>query len=135
MIDDLTTTYEPVPPPDGWVHPARAAGVIAGRNHAGDETVLLGVAEHGLGCALDEAQPDDLREKSAEYVIGFSQGWSELMMVQPLFLLTRQQTARVQSLPRRIRRAWLAEYHRGVKHWQRAGGNLSGKRPELPMIP
>jgi hypothetical protein len=119
----------------GYIHPQRTAGVVAGRNHGGDEGVLLGVIEYALGCALDETQPDDLREKSAEYAIGFAQGWNEILMVQPLFLLTRQQTARVNSLPRRVRRAWLAEYQRGVRHWQRAGGNLSGKRPVLPEIP
>lgn len=119
----------------GFVHPQREQGIAAGRNHAGNEAVLLGVIDGALGCALDESQPDDLREKSAEYAIGFAQGWHEIMMVQPLFLLTRQQTARVNSLPRRIRLAWLAEYKRGVRRWQRAGGNLSGKRPVLPQIP
>lgn len=139
-ITPLKVEYEAAPPGDGvvivdWVHPARQAGLVAGRNHAGDENVLLGLIEHGIGCALDESQPDDMREKSGEYVLGFAQGWREIMMITPLFLLTRQQTARVQSLPRRVRRAWLAEYERGVRRWQRAGGNLSGKRPVLPQIP
>lgn len=138
-MEGLTTTYDAAEPgaplPDGWIHPARAAGIAAGRNHAGNEAVLIGLIEHGLGCALDESQPDDLREKSAEYAIGFAQGWREIMMVTPLFLLTRQQTARVQSLPRRVRLAWMSEYNRGVRRWQRAGGTLSGKRPVLPEIP
>lgn len=138
-MDELTTTYEAAAPgaplPEGWVHPARTAGLIAGRNHAGNEAVMIGLLEHGIGCALDESQPDDMRQKSAEYAIGFAQGWREIMMIQPLFLLTRQQTARVQSLPRRVRLAWLSEYNRGVRRWQRAGGTLSGKRPVLPEIP
>lgn len=130
----LTATYETELPPD-WVHPQRTAGIAAGRNHAGDEKVIDGVIEYSLGCALDESQPDDMREKSAEYAIGFAQGWHEIMMVQPMFLLTRQQTARVLSLPRAVRRAWKSEYDRGVRQWQRAGGTLSGRRPVLPEIP
>jgi hypothetical protein len=96
---------------------------------------MMGVIDGTLGCALDESQPDDMREKSAWYAAGFAKGWSEIMMVQPLFLLTRQQTARVQSLPRRVRKAWESEYRRGVRQWQRAGGNMSGRRPVLPEIP
>lgn len=131
---ELKVEYEPAPPAD-WVHPQRTSGIAAGRNHAGNEGVLLGVIDGALGCALDESQPDDLRQKSAEYALGFAQGWHEIMMVTPLFLLTRQQTARVLSLPRRLRVAWMAEYKRGVRRWQRAGGTLSGKRPVLPEIP
>jgi hypothetical protein len=127
--------YGETAPPDGWVHPQRAAGIIAGRNHAGDEEKIAHVIEYGLACALDETQPDDLREKSGEYALGFAQGWHEIMMVTPLFLLTRQQTARVNSLPRRVRRAWMSEYKRGVRQWRRAGGNLGGRRPVLPEIP
>ncbi len=136
-MTELTATYDTSEPADqaGYVHPQREQGLAAGRNHAGNEAVMEGVIDGALGCALDESQPDDLREKSAEYAIGFAQGWHEIMMVQPLFLLTRQQTGRVQSLPRRVRLAWMAEYKRGVRRWQRAGGTLSGKRPVLPEIP
>lgn len=133
MTDEITTTYEPGPP--DWTHPQRVAGISAGRGCAGDLSKIEHVIDYGLACALDETQPDDLREKSAEYAIGFAQGWHEIMMVTPLFLLSRQQTARVNSLPRRIRRAWLSEYERGVRQWRRAGGNLGGRRPVLPEIP
>lgn len=136
-MNDISATYSTFETAEaaGYVHPQRTAGIAAGRNNAGNDAVMEGVIDGTLGCALDESAPDDMREKCAEYAIGFAQGWHEILMVQPLFLLTRQQTARVNSLPRRVRLAWLSEYNRGVRRWQRAGGTLSGKRPVLPEIP
>jgi hypothetical protein len=112
------------------IHPQREQGREAGRASCGkDETFAL-MVEAALGCVLDETMPERTREKSGEYCLGFAEGWAEMMAVAPLKFLTRLQTARVNSLPRRIRLMWLSEYRKGVKRWRKKGG-----RPVLPEIP
>lgn len=138
-MSDLILTGEPAATPAE--DPARIWGHIfdmglrAGRSSAGNEEVITQLLDAALGCMLDESQPDDLREKAFANCIGFATGYREMMLVTPLQFLTREQTARVQALPRGVRRAWLAEYRKGVKRWVNAGGTLSGRRPILPSIP
>lgn len=117
------------------IHPARAQGRIDGRAQAGKDEIFEQVVEAGLGCVLDETYPESVREKAGENVLGFAEGWAEMMQVTPMQFLTRQQTARVLELPRPLRRAWLSEYKKGCRHWARGGGAISGKRPVLPEIP
>jgi hypothetical protein len=111
------------------------AGVAAGRENAGKDEVMEQVSEAAIGGLLDEGAPEHVREKIFANLIGFTQGWREVMLMQPLQFLTRFQTWRVQQLPRKIRLAWRSEYDRGVKHWRTQGGSLGGNRPVLPEIP
>lgn len=113
----------------------RALGLAAGRNNAGNEALLCAMAEASLTCLLDDDQREDVRTDSYEYLIGFCQGWREIMMVTPFTFLTRQQTARVLSLPARVRREWMQEYNRGCYAWKERGGNVEGNQPVLPGIP
>lgn len=118
------------------VHPAREKGREAGAACAPNEDVLVQVLDAALTCMLDETQAERDRERAYENCIGFAEGFAAMMEVKPLLFLTRQQTAHVERLPRRIRRAWFSLYRSGVRRWQRAGGNMvAGNRPELPEIP
>ena len=122
------------------LHPAREQGRINGREAAGggrtpNVDLYAAVIDASLTCVLDETQQERDRERSGENLRGFAEGWAEMMAVEPLQFLTRIQTARVLSLPRRIRMMWIAEHRRACRRWARAGGAVSGKRPVLPSIP
>jgi hypothetical protein len=111
------------------------AGQRAGRESAGKDEVLDQVVDAALTGLLDEGSPEHVREKIFANIVGFATGWAEVMAVKPLNFLTRQQTARVLSLPRDIRRAWRSDYDRGIKKWNAAGGALLGRGPILPEVP
>lgn len=124
------------------LHPRREQGMLAGRASAGDDDKARALYDQVVDAALtflaeerDDNLPTPMHEATYEHFIGFVDGWGEAMAVTPLLFLTRQQTMRVQQLPRAVRVPWRAEYDKGVKRWQRAGGRLSGKRPILPAIP
>jgi len=117
------------------VHPAREQGRMAGRNHAGDEKLMEQVVDGSLGCAMDTKQQEADRRRAGEYLWGFAEGWAEIMAVTPIEFLTRQETARVQSLPDWLRAQWVERYSRAVASWYAAGGRLSGRKPVLPAIP
>lgn len=121
------------------IHPQREQGRGSGRAHAGaDEKatkLYVDVIDATLTALLDESTPEHIADKTFEHFLGFIEGWSEMMEVEPLLFLTRQQTARINTLPRRLRLAWMSEYKRGVRQWQRRGGAVEGNRPVLPEIP
>lgn len=136
--DEITVTgHVHVEEDPTWVHPVRERGRAAGRMIAGDEEKLCAVMEAALACGLDETYPEDIREKALLNCLGVAEGYREMMMEVPfpMQFLTRVQTARVLGLPRIVRRAWMSHYNRGVRHWVKQGGSLSGKRPMLPEIP
>jgi hypothetical protein len=110
------------------------SGVQSGRENAGKDEIMEQVAEAAIGGLLDEGAPEHVREKIFANLIGFTQGWREVMLVEQLQFLTRFQSWRVSQLPRRIRIAWRSEYDRGLKRWRAKGGSLGG-RPVLPEIP
>jgi hypothetical protein len=118
------------------IHPAWEKGYASGAACAPNDDLLTNMVGVSLDCMLDETQPDHDRERSYENMTGFVAGYHDMMAVKPLLFLTRQQTAHVNRLPRRIRRAWLSEYERGCRQWQRRGGAMiGGNRPVLPEIP
>lgn len=107
------------------VHPAREMGRVAGRNHAGNEALFEQVVETSLAAVLDRKAEEFDRLRSGQYLLGFAEGWGEIMAIEPLFRLTRQETARVQTLPEPIRKAWMAEY-------EVARMIVGGKLPRIP---
>lgn len=118
------------------VRPAREQGREAGAVTAPNEDVFVQVIDAALTCMLDETQRESDRERAYENVIGFAEGWAAMMDVKPLLFLTRQQTAKVNALPRKFRLAFMSEYKRGVRQWQRRGGALvAGNRPVIPVPP
>lgn len=136
----VTLTDAPLETDIEVLHPARSQGRINGRNAAGaarqpDEALYLGVIDISLTCVLDETQPERDRERAGENLLGFAEGWAEILQIKPMMFLTRCQTERVLGLPRNVRVMWLSEYKRGCRRWSRAGGAVSGKRPVLPEIP
>jgi len=128
----------PLPPSDApeVIHPQREKGYEAGAASAPNEKLMEDLIELTIGYLLDETQPVRDLERSYENLLGFLAGYNDMMAVKPLLFLTRQQTAKVERLPRRIRRAWFSEYERGVRAWRKRGGTLvEGNRPVLPEIP
>jgi hypothetical protein len=117
------------------LHPAREMGRESGAKSAEDESVFLQVIDAALDALLDETTPERIGEKVYENLLGYIEGREATLAVKPLLFLSRLETARVERLPRRIRRAWFSLYKAGVRRWQRGGGQLSGKRPVLPEIP
>jgi hypothetical protein len=111
------------------------AGQRAGRESAGKDEVLDQVVDAALTGLLDEGSPEHVREKIFANIVGFATGWAEMMAIQPMMFLTRQQTWKVQHMTRGMRQAWLSEYKRGLKHWRAKGGSLGGRRPVLPALP
>lgn len=116
-------------------HPAREKGYASGAACCDDEALYTQVVDIALGALLDETTPEHIAEKVYEHLCGYVEGRTEMLAVQPLQFLTRQQTAQVAHLPRRLRLAWTSLYKRAVKRWRHAGGTLSGRKPVLPAIP
>ena len=134
----VDSTGVPLPPSDApeVIHPAREKGYESGAACAPNEQLLTDLIGVTIDCLLDETQTERDRERSYENLIGFLAGYTDMMAVRPLLFLTRQLTAKVNRLPRRIRRAWFSEYERGVRAWRKRGGTLvEGNRPVLPEIP
>jgi hypothetical protein len=121
------------------VHPQRERGRAAGRANADNDEVYFAVIDAALAALLNETTPEAMGERVYENLVGFVEGRSEALAkieeTEPLPFLTKAQTARVEALPRPVRRAWRAEYDRSVRRWHRAGGELSGRRLVLPVIP
>lgn len=136
MTDQLIVTgHANVEDDPTWVHPMRERGRESGRAISGDEASLCASMEGALTYGLDENETEHDRERVLQYLIGLAEGYRELMVIQPLQFLTRQQTAHVMGLPRALRVPWLADYRRACKRWANAGGSMSGRRPVLPSIP
>lgn len=121
-------------------HPQRALGRAAGRQNADNEELYLTIIDAGLTALLKEDTPEDIGEKIYENIAGFVEGRAEVLAkieeTVPMMFLTKAQTARVEALPRNVRRSWLSEYRKGAKQWHKRGGKMIvGNRPVLPVIP